>query len=207
MRNLPVYNFANRYKDYRAQGQIELALNACKAKLHYTKLLENIHDLDAQGELAELLVEEELYDEAIEESRVGLENCEHENSSAIKFYIVLMRAFHGKGLVKDAQTYFDKALVCLVHHWGQLHPLHSTIYGIMGFLMIENGSLKEAEYCYKSSLSCCSKVLGPNHIQTAEVYMDFGRLYLKMHSKSEALINFHAAFYIYQSYFGRNSLP
>lgn len=48
--------------------------------------------------------------------------------------------------------------------------------------------------------------MGSNHIQTAEVYMDFGRLYLKQHSKSEALINFQAAFYIYQSYFGKQSI-
>jgi hypothetical protein len=37
--------------------------------------------------------------------------------------------------------------------------------------------------------------------------MDFGRLYLKMHSKPEALINFQAAFLIYQSYFGKQSIP
>ena len=118
-----------------------------------------------------------------------------------------MRAYQRIGDTKAAQIYFDKALSCLVHHWGQLHPLHSTIYNIMAFLMIDSGSLKEAEYCYKSSLSCCSKVLGPNHIQTAEVYMDFGRLYLRMHRKSEALVNFQAAFNIYQSYFEKQSLP
>lgn len=96
---------------------------------------------------------------------------------------------------------------CLIHHWGQFHPLHLTIYNIMAFLMIENSNLLEAETLYKCSLSCCSKVLGPNHIQTAEVYMDFGRLYLKMHSKYESLVNFQAAFYIYQSYFGKQSIP
>jgi hypothetical protein len=37
--------------------------------------------------------------------------------------------------------------------------------------------------------------------------MDFGRLYLKMHQKSEALVNFQAAYYIYQSYFEKQSLP
>ena len=123
MRNLPVHNFSNKYKDYRAQGQNELALNACKAKIHYVKLLEGVHDLDAQGEISELLIEEEMYEEAIEQAKIGLEACEHENSSAIKFYCVLMRAYQGLDQTKDAQTYFDKALSCLVHHWGQLHPL------------------------------------------------------------------------------------
>ena len=73
--------------------------------------------------------------------------------------------------------------------------------------MIDSKSLVEAEYCYMSSLSCCSKVLGPNHIQTAEVYMDFGRLYLKMHRKAEALVNFQAAYNINLIYFGKQSIP
>jgi hypothetical protein len=57
-----------------------------------------------------------------------------------------MRAHQGIGDTKAAQIYFDKAISCLVHHWGQLHPTHSTIYNIMAFLMIETVSLKEAEY-------------------------------------------------------------
>ncbi|CAI2362249.1 unnamed protein product [Moneuplotes crassus] len=207
MRKLPVHDFANKYKEYRARGENEMALHAAKARILYTKLVEGRIDLEAQGEIAELLVEEAMYDEAIEQAEIGLQNCGHENSSSIKFYCVLMRAYQRTGDTKEAQIYFDKTIMCLVHHWGQLHPLHCTIYNIMAFLMIDEGSLKEAEYCYMSSLSCCSKVLGTNHIQTAEVYMDFGRLYLKMHRKSEALVNFQAAFNIYQSYFEKQSLP
>jgi hypothetical protein len=104
------------------------------------------NDIDAQAEMAEILLEEGFYQEAITEAKVGLQNLEHENSSAIKFYCILMRGYHGVGSPKDAQTYFDEALKCLVHHWGKLHPLHSTIYGIMAHLMIESNSLKEAEY-------------------------------------------------------------
>ena len=207
MRNLPIWNYANKYKEYRSQGQTETALQACKNKIHYTQLLEDRFDLDAQGEISEILIEEGLYDEAIDQAKIGLMYWEHENSSAIKFYWVLMRAYQGKKQAKEAQTYFDLAISWLVQHWGQLHPLHSTIYGIMAFLMIESNSLKEAEYWYKASLTCCSKVLGSNHVQTAEVYMDFGRLYLKMHLKPEALANFRTAYYIYLSYFGKLSIP
>jgi hypothetical protein len=74
MRNLPVHHFSNKYKEYRAQGQNELAMQACKAKIHYIKLLEDVHDIDTQGEIAELLVEEEMYDEAIEQAAIGLKN-------------------------------------------------------------------------------------------------------------------------------------
>ena len=37
--------------------------------------------------------------------------------------------------------------------------------------------------------------------------MDFGRLYLKLNLKPEALVNFQAAYFIYFSYFGKQSLP
>ena len=49
-------------------------------------------------------------------------------------------------------------------------------------------------------------MLGPNHIQTAEVHMDFGRLYLKMKNKDEALQHFEEAFLIFESFFGLQSL-
>lgn len=39
---------------------------------------------------------------------------------------------------------------------------------------------------------------------TANIYMDFGRLYLKQQNKEEALINFEAAFLIYQN---KNPIP
>ena len=37
--------------------------------------------------------------------------------------------------------------------------------------------------------------------------MDFGRLYLRMKHKNEALINFQAAYNIFLSYFGKSSIP
>jgi len=74
MRNLPVHHFANKYKEYRAQGQNELALHAAKSKIHYRKLLDGELDLDAQGEISELLVEERMYEEAIEQASIGLKN-------------------------------------------------------------------------------------------------------------------------------------
>ena len=138
MRNLPVLSFSNKYKEYRSQGQIESAIQACNSKIYYTQMLENTFDLDAQGEIAELLVEQGLYDEAIEQAKIGLKGWEHENCSAIKFYWVIMRAYHGKMQTKDAQTYFDSALSWLMNHWGQFHPLHSIIYCIMADLMIES---------------------------------------------------------------------
>lgn len=86
MRSLRINDFANKYKEYRAQGQNEIALNACRSKIHYLELIEGIHDSDAQGEIAELLLEEGLYDEAIEEAKKGLEIKKRNDCSAIKFF-------------------------------------------------------------------------------------------------------------------------
>ena len=50
------------------------------------------------------------------------------------------------------------------------------------------------------------RILGPNHIQTADVHMDFGKLYLIKNKKSESLQHFIEAYLIYDSYFGQNAL-
>lgn len=67
--------------------------------------------------------------------------------------------------------------------------------------------MDEAKYLYESSLICSLRVLGPNHIQTAEIHIDFGRLYLRMKNKDESLQHFEEAYLIYESYFGQSALP
>lgn len=84
--------------------------------------------------------------------------------------------------------------------------MHATVYSIMAFLLLEKKNLEEAKHLYKSALVCCLRVLGPNHVQTAEVYMDYGRLYLRMDNKEEALIHFEKAYLIYDATFGKSTL-
>jgi tetratricopeptide (TPR) repeat protein len=129
------------------------------------------------------------------------------HAEAIKFYCILMRANYGMDSAPEADQYFSKALATLDHHWGPFHPLHSTIYGIMAHLLIQRGKMDDAKYLYESSLICSLRVLGPNHIQTAEIHIDFGRLYLRMKKKDEALQHFEEAYLIYESYFGLTALP
>jgi hypothetical protein len=52
----------------------------------------------------------------------------------------------------------------LFFHLGPSHPLHITVYGIMAVLLVQKKKMDDAVYLYKSSLLCCQKVLGPNHI-------------------------------------------
>ena len=63
------------------------------------------------------------------------------------------------------------------------------------------GKFDEAMYLYKSSILVCLKTLGPNHVQTAHVHMDFAQFYLKWEKSDQALSHFEQAFVIYKTYF------
>lgn len=39
----------------------------------------------------------------------------------------------------------------------------------------------------KSALICCIRILGNNHVMTAEVYMDMADVYMQMNDRSEAI--------------------
>jgi len=82
------------------------------------------------------------------------------------------------GEFQQAEKEFTEALKILDHHWGPYHPLHINIYSIMAQLLILNQKYEDATYLYKASLRCCMRIIGPNHIQTGEVHMDYARLQL-----------------------------
>jgi tetratricopeptide (TPR) repeat protein len=106
----------------------------------------------------------------------------------------------------EALKAFDQAIEILMFHLGEFHPLHSTVYSILGYYYVEKGSFQDALTLYKSSLVCCTRVLGPNHPYTGEVYLDLGNLTLKMHLKEEALNYFEKAFYVFEASKGENSI-
>lgn len=45
---------------------------------------------------------------------------------------------------------------------------------------------------------CCLRILGSNHVQTGEVYLDLANLYLKMNQKEDALSLYEKAFAIFE---------
>ena len=165
------------------------------------------------AEIAEIALDNGEYKVAKEQAVRGLREMVRSqlHAEAIKFHCILMRAFYGMSFPQEADQYFSKALGTLDHHWGPFHPLHSTLYGIMAHLLISQSQppkLEEAKYLYQSSLICSLRVLGPNHIRTAEVHTDYGRLHLRMrHNRDEALQHFEEAFLIYESYYGERALP
>ena len=73
-------------------------------------------------------------------------------------------------------------------------------------MLIFREKYDDASYLYQASLLFCIRVLGPNHLTTGEVHMDFGNLFLKKNEKQQALQHFIEAYLIYKSYFEDSSL-
>jgi len=55
-------------------------------------------------------------------------------------------------------------------------------------------------------LACCLHTLGDNHIITAQVHSDLGKLQVRSGMAQSALQHFKKSFMIYESYFGKNAL-
>ncbi len=200
LRKIPYRVIAEKYKEYRNESKNDVALRSLKMKLAITKFLDDKTDVTALSEVAEILLEEGLPDKAIEKANEGLKLLHPLHAETIKFFCTLMRAYYEKDMVQEADKYCFKAISALDFHWGQYHPLHSTIYSILAYLIIKyKDSLEQAQGLYKACLISCTRVLGPNHLHTAEVYMNFGRLYLRMNDKEQALENIEKAYLIYDA--------
>lgn len=65
----------------------------------------------------------------------------------------------------------------------------------MGFYYTQQKRFEEALDLYKSSLICCQRILGSNHIQTAEVYLEIANLYMKMDQNKDEAMNFYEKAY------------
>ncbi len=208
LRNVPYCVLAGKYKDYVNQGKKELALKALKLKLAITKALDSKVDTTAVSEIAEILIEEGMAEKAIEQALYGVQQIHPLNAEVIKFYCHLIRCYYEKDNTQEADNCSTKAMAALQFHWGPYHPLHATIYSIMAYLMITHKEkLELAQQLYQASLICCARVLGPNHVRTAEIYMDIGRLYLRMNNKEQALSNIEKAYLIYESAMERCTIP
>lgn len=128
------------------------------------RALEDKEDITTIADICEIALDHQQFKIASEKAMDALKHVHPLHAEAIKFYCILMRAHFVMDDQKQADQYFSKALATLDHHWGAYHPLHSTIYGIMAYLLILKNKMEEAKYLYQSSLMCSIRVLGPNHI-------------------------------------------
>jgi hypothetical protein len=85
--------------------------------------------------MAELSLEKGEVIEALQICEKGLLNSYPFHSERIRFYCVQMRAFYAQDNFREAEKSFALALDVLYYHLGPKHPLHITVYGIMGFLL------------------------------------------------------------------------
>ena len=96
------------------------------------------------------------------------------------------------------------AMDAIYHHLGPTHTLHITVNGIIANLFVSKGKMKDAEIIYKSSLICCMRSIGPNHIETGQLHMDLGYFYVKKDDKESALPHFEQAYFIFKFYHEKN---
>lgn len=160
-------------------------------------------DLVTLADLAEMALEHDQNEIAIKYSIEGLKHILPLHAERVRFYCILIRAYSALDEFKQAERIFQLTTDAVFHHLGPSHPLHMTVYGIMAYLLVPKGKMDEAMYLYKSSLFCCMKVLGPNHIQTAESHMEFGQFYLKWDKRDQALQHFEQAYMVYDNYFSK----
>lgn len=73
-------------------------------------------------------------------------------------------------------------------------------------LLVSQSKWEDAKWLFKSSLMCSMKILGQNHVQTAQVYMDRGHFYLKWNKRNDALSQFENAYQLYEQYLSQRGM-
>ena len=77
---------------------------------------------------------------------------------------------------------------------------------MLGRIYIDQDNLSEAIILYKNALLCCLKVLGPNHVLTASVYMELSSYYILINNMDNALDVNEKAYFIYEASYGKDSI-
>lgn len=203
LRNVDIKLLSEKYREYRNNKSYELCVKACNIKFSLDKAIsyrgESPGDPIIYADLGETLLEMNEVEKASEKGSMGHKLCHRLHAEKVKCLCVLMRVQMQKNQVDKALEYFDEALRILDFHLGRFHPLHSTVYSILGHFYAEKKMFQDALFLYKSSLVCCVRILGPNHAHTGEVYTDLANLMLRMGQKDEALNNFEKAYLVFEA--------
>lgn len=198
---------AQKFSEYQNNGWIEEAIETCRMRTHINlKLRGDEDDLTTKSDLCSVYLERKQFELASTQAAKAIKEPWTMHAQSIKFQTILMQAYYMSEQTRDSDEAFTRALAILDHHWGPFHPLHINIYGIMAQLLIRKQKYDDATWLYKASLRCCMRILGPNHIQTGEVHMDYARLQLLKEKKDDSLRHFIEAQLIYKNYFGVEAL-
>ena len=199
-KNIEIKLLCEKYREYRANKNYDLAIKAINIRLSIDKALGFPYpqDVTILSDLSEVYLEQGDLENATSKAKQGIEGLHPFHAESVKFWCVLMRCHMRRNEVEKALECFDKSLSILEFHLGPFHPLHATVYSIFGFYYSEKKRYDDAVLLYKSSLVCCLRILGSNHVQTGEVYLDLANLYLKMNQKEDALSLYEKAFAIFE---------
>ena len=205
-KNIEIKLLCEKFREYRTNKNYDLAIKAINIRISIDKALGYNYpqDVTILSDLAEVYLEQGEFENATAKAKQGIEGLHPFHAESVKFWCVLMRCHMRKNEVEKALECFDKSLAILEFHLGPFHPLHATVYSIFGFYYSEKKRYDDAVLLYKSSLVCCLRILGSNHVQTGEVYLDLANLYLKMNQKEDALSLYEKAFAIFEIH--KNSL-
>ena len=155
------------------------------------------------AQIGEILLERKDYEAAIQYAKDALMQIHPLHAEGVKSWCILIRAMMASAMQDEALQCFDHALTALEYHWGPYHPLHCSLYSILGFLYMEKGNFDDSLILYKNSLMCSLRVLGPNHPHTAEVYIELGTLYVQQRVVPEAINAIEKGFFVYEAALGK----
>ena len=196
---------AERSFEYHEKKKFSLALQACDLKLRISKVLNKENDLGSPqilNEIAEVLLETGDIESAIKKAKESLVQTHPFNACSIRPWCTLIKAYFKKNLQSEALNYFKAALFAIDFHYHNFHPLHSKIYSFLGDIYINLSDYSSATTLYTLALSSSLKVLGPNHIQTAQISLDLGKVSSLLENYEKAVEYYQKAFNVFEAFFG-----
>lgn len=109
-------------------------------------------------------------------------------------------------LLPEGITYFEKAQEIVEFNLGEYHFFFASIY--CQCKEVHKKDDDKVLRLLQSALICCSRILGNNHIQTAEVCKDISEFYYKVDEtkRGESLHFYEKALLIHEAEFGVNSI-
>ena len=209
MNSLEYRILAERSEYFRKCKNYPLALQSCELKLRInkaTKSQNKLGDPAVLTEIGEILLETNDLDFAMKKAKEALVQIHPLHASTIRNWCILTKALFMKNIPGDARACFESALTVLNFHWGSLHPLYSKLCIFLADIFMHQDNLLEALSLYKSALSSCFQVLGPNNIHTSQVYIELSKYYCIIGSYSDALVSSEKVYLNYTAFYGSGSI-
>ena len=107
----------------KRQNQPEAALSACLMKQRMQELLTGKPDLETETMIAEIALDQGMYDIARDKARHVLNCLPHFNARRTRPYVVLMKAYFQMKMFADAEASYARAMDNISTHLGDSHPL------------------------------------------------------------------------------------